>query len=97
MAASIAYHNKKLHQTQLNLTQFMQDVSLASDSCYFSTSLNERLVFLPLSLQEIADASNMATCIPNVAALTAAKVPMLCYRENMEKKLTWAQMHITEN
>jgi hypothetical protein len=39
----------------------------------------------------------MATCIPNVAVLTAAKIPMLFYGEKMEKKLTWAQTHVKEN
>jgi hypothetical protein len=39
----------------------------------------------------------MATSIPNVAVLNAAKVPMVCYGEQMEKKLTGAQTHVTEN
>jgi hypothetical protein len=48
------------------------------------------LFFVPLYLQEIGDASNVATYIPNVTVLAAAMVPMLSYGEKMEKKLTWA-------
>jgi hypothetical protein len=65
----------------------MQDVSLTNDSSYFSTSLMNDLSLYPYTYKTV-DASNMATYIPNVAVLTAAKVPILCYGEKIEKKLT---------